>query len=315
LPLKAHDDVIVGIDHPDDCGVVRVSPDLAVVTTVDFITPLVDDPFDFGRIAAINSVSDIFAMGAKPVSALSVAGFPDTRLPLQVLTDILKGLLAGAEQCGVPIVGGHTVKSPEPLFGLAVTGVAHPDQLVLKSGAKAGDVLVLTKPLGSGVMTTALKNEKLSPEGIGIISDAMFTANDKASSLMLRHGVHAATDVTGFGLLGHADEMARACGLSFELDFDAIPVHDEAIPLAQAGSFPGGAKTNLENYAPSTSFSERLQPWQQLLLADPQTSGGLLIAFPADRLDDVLRDGRESGVFCAVIGRVTQVPDTHLVIS
>jgi selenide,water dikinase len=232
-----------------------------------------------------------------------------------VLTDILKGMLAGAEQCGVPIVGGHTVKSPEPLFGLAVTGVAHPDRLVLKGGAQLGDVLVLTKPLGCGVMTTALKNEKLSAEGIDKIIHAMLTANDKASALMLRHGVHAATDITGFGLLGHADEMARACGLTFELDFDAIPVHEEAIPLAQAGSFPGGAKTNLQNYAPVTSFAERLQPWQQLLLADPQTSGGLLMAFPHDHLEGVLKDCQENGVFCAVIGRVTAASNKQVAVT
>lgn len=304
--------MLVGIDHPDDCGVVRLSPELAIVTTVDVITPLVDSAFDFGRIAAINSLSDIFAMGARPISALSVAGFPDTRLPLQVLADILAGLVAGAEQCGVPVVGGHTVKNPEPLFGLAVTGIAHPDRLVLKGGARVGDLLVLTKPLGCGVMTTALKNERLSADGLATVSAAMLTPNDRASALMLRHAVHAATDITGFGLLGHAHEMARASGLTFELDFDAIPVHPEAVALAQAGCFPGGARTNLDNYAAQVAFGQELQPWQHLLLADPQTSGGLLLAFPPERIDAALQDCIDSGVFCAVIGRVTQASGRHV---
>lgn len=294
---------------------VRVAPDLAVVTTVDVITPLVDDPFDFGRIAAINSLSDIFAMGARPVSALSVAGFPDTRLPLQVLADILKGLVAGAQQCGVPIVGGHTVKNPEPVFGLAVTGIAHPDQLVRKGGGQPGDVLVLTKPLGTGVLTTALKNEKLSAQGLQRVCDAMFTANDKASALMVKHGAHAATDVTGFGLLGHADEMAGACGLTFELDFERIPVHPEAMPLAESDVFPGGARTNLENYSPRVAFADRLQPWQQLLLTDPQTSGGLLIALPPERVEAFNRECREGGVFSALIGRVSGQSDKRLVVA
>ncbi len=295
--------MIVGIDHPDDCGVVRLSDELAVVTTVDVFTPVVDSPFDYGRIAAINSLSDIYAMGAQPVSALSVAGFPDTRLPLSVLTEVVRGLVAGAADCGVPVVGGHTVKNPEPLFGLAVTGVAHPDRLIIKGGARPGDVLVLTKPIGIGVMTTALKNEKLSPAGAEAVTALMLQPNASAAAVMLRHGVSAATDVTGFGLLGHLHEMAKGAGLTAELDFPAVPVMEEALTLAEADLFPGGARTNLKAYAAGVSFAEDLADWQRLLLTDPQTSGGLLIALPPERLSEALADFAASGVTATPIGR------------
>lgn len=302
--------MIVGLENPDDCGVVRVAHDLAIVTTVDVFTPVVDSPFDYGRIAAINSLSDIYAMGARPVSAVSVAGFPDTRLPLDILTEILKGLIAGAAACGVPVVGGHTVKNPEPLFGLAVTGVAHPDRLVLKGGARPGDNLVLTKPLGIGVLTTALKNARLSPEGIVKVTELMLVPNDKAATIMLRHGAHAATDITGFGLLGHALEMARGAGLTIELHWSAIPVLEEALPLAESGLFPGGAKTNLKAYLQRVTLDPALAEWQSLLLADPQTSGGLLIAFPPARVDAALSDFAAEGIPARRVGRMLD-PSPH----
>lgn len=309
LPLNPHADVIVGLEHPDDCGVLRLSDELALVTTVDVFTPVVDSPFDYGRIAAINSLSDIYAMGARPVSALSVAGFPDTRLPLEVLTEILRGLLAGAADCGVPIVGGHTVKNPEPLFGLAVTGVAHPERLMTKGGARPGDILVLTKPLGIGVMTTALKNARLSAAGIARVTALMLSANDRAATLMSRHGAHAATDVTGFGLLGHLIEMARGAGLSAELHWSAIPVLDEALPLARAGLFPGGADTNLAADRESIDLDPALEDWQTRLLTDPQTSGGLLIAFPPERAEAALTDLAAAGIGGARIGRMHEARD------
>lgn len=284
----------------------RVSDDLAIVTTVDIFTPVVDDPFDYGRIAAINSLSDIFAMGAKPVSALSVAGFPDTRLPLWVLAEILKGLVAGAAACGVPVVGGHTVKNPEPLFGLAVTGIAHPDQLMRKSGACPGDILVLTKPIGIGVLTTALKHERLGPEGIARVVELMLTPNDGASEAMRRHGARAATDVTGFGLLGHALEMARGAGLTLEIDWSRVPVLDDAVALARAGAFPGGVRTNLNAYRDRTMIDPALAEWQTLLLADPQTSGGLLIAFPPERVEAASAEFDQLGIAMFEIGRVLQ---------
>lgn len=284
----------------------RLSDDLAIVTTVDVFTPVVDDPFDYGRIAAINSLSDIYAMGARPVSAVSVAGFPDTRLPLGILTEILKGLIAGAADGGVPVVGGHTVKNPEPLFGLAVTGVVHPDRLVLKGGAQPGDILVLTKPLGIGVLSTALKNERLSSAGIARVTEVMLAPNDKASATMLRHGAHAATDVTGFGLLGHLLEMTRAAGLTAELHWSRIQVLEDALPLAEAGCFPGGARNNLKAYLERVAFDPALSEWQSLLLADPQTSGGLLIAFPPERVDAALADLAAQGISACRVGRMLE---------
>jgi len=292
-----------------------VSDDLAVLTTVDVFTPIVDDPFVYGQIAAINSLSDIYAMGGRPVSALAVAGFPDSRLPLSVLSGILKGLVAGAASCRVPVVGGHTVKNPEPLFGLAVTGIAHPDRLVLKSGARVGDLLVLTKPIGIGVLTTALKNDRIAEDAIAEATALMLTPNDRASQIMLKYGAHAATDVTGFGLMGHAVEMARGAGLTLELHWSRVPLIPAAVPLARAGLFPGGARTNLEAYRDSVAIDYALAEWQALSLADPQTSGGLLIAFAPERAQRALSDLAEAGVPARTVGRVSQRQDKDVVVS
>jgi selenide,water dikinase len=315
LPPIRHPDILVGLDHPDDCGVVRVADDLAVVSTVDVFTPVVDDPFDYGRIAATNSLSDIFAMGARPISALSIAGFPDSTLPLTVLAEILKGLVEGAAACGVPVVGGHTVKNPEPLFGLAVTGIAHPQRLVLKGGARAGDVLVLTKPIGIGVLTTGIKNDKASPDAIERVTALMLTPNRTASEIMLAHGARAATDVTGFGLLGHAAEMARGAGLTAVLHWPRIPVLEDALPLAEAGVFPGGARTNLAAYSEILAADSALADWQTLLVADPQTSGGLLIAFPPERLDGALAAFTAADIPARVIGRMLAPRAHRLILS
>lgn len=304
MPFSTHPDVIAGLAAPDDCGVVRLRADLALVTTVDAFTPVVDDPYDYGRIAAINSLSDIYAMGARPVSALSVAGFPDTRLPLDVLAEVLRGLVEAAAAVGVPVVGGHTVKNPEPLFGLAVTGVIHPDRLTLKGGGRAGDWLVLTKPLGIGVMTTAIKNERLSAEGLRQVTELMLEPNARAAEIMVEQGARAATDITGFGFLGHLLEMAAGAGLGAEIAFDALPMLDEAVALARQGFFPGGARTNHDAYLGRLDFDPALEPWQRLLLTDPQTSGGLLIAFAPERLDAALNALHLAEVPARVVGRL-----------
>ena len=286
-----------------------------MVTTVDVFTPVVDVPYDYGRIAAINSLSDIYAMGARPVSALSIAGFPEGTLPLSVLTEIVTGLVDGARACGVPVVGGHTVKNPEPLFGLAVTGVAHPDRLVLKGGARPGDVLVLTKPIGVGVLTTGIKNERATAAGVRRVTELMLTPNQRAAEVMLARGARAATDVTGFGLLGHAVEMARGAGLTARLHWPSIPVLAEALPLAKAGVFPGGARTNLKAYADVLHADPALADWQTLLVADPQTSGGLLIAFPPERLDAALAGFAAAGVAAVPVGRMLARQGASVVLS
>jgi len=304
LPIVPHPDVLVGLETPDDCGVMRVREDLALVTTVDAFTPVVDDPFDYGRIAAINSLSDIYAMGARPLSALSVAGFPDTRLPLDVLAEVLRGLVAGAAGVGVPVLGGHTVKNSEPLFGLAVTGVIHPDRILRKGAGQAGDVLVLTKPLGIGVLTTAIKNERLDAEGLRRVTELMLTANARAAEIMVEQGARAATDITGFGLLGHLLEMVTGAGVGAELRFDAVPVLDEAFELARQGLFPGGARTNLRAYSERLEFDPLLEEWQRLLLTDPQTSGGLLITFAPEQAEDALAALQTAGVPATIVGRL-----------
>ncbi len=314
MPISTHPDVIAGLEAPDDCGVIRVREDLALVTTVDVFTPVVDDPYDYGRIAAINSLSDIYAMGARPVSALSVAGFPDTRLPLDVLAEVLRGLVEGAAAAGVPVVGGHTVKNPEPLFGLAVTGIVHPERLTLKGGGRAGDLLVLTKPLGIGVMTTAIKNERLSAEGTRLVTELMLTANARAAEIMVEHDARAATDVTGFGLLGHLLEMAAGAGLAAEVEFGAVPMLDEALEMARLGLFPGGARTNYEAYLDRLDFDPALEEWQRLLLTDPQTSGGLLICFAPERLDRALEALRLAGVSASVVGRLVPAARPRVVV-
>ena len=304
MPIVPHPDVLVGLETPDDCGVMRVREDLALVTTVDVFTPVVDDPYDYGRIAAINSLSDIYAMGARPVSALSVAGFPDTRLPLDVLAEVLRGLVAGAASVGVPVLGGHTVKNPEPLFGLAVTGVIHPDRILRKGAGQAGDLLILTKPLGIGVLTTALKNERLDAEGARRVTELMLTANACAAEIMVEQGAHAATDITGFGLLGHLLEMVAGAGIGAELRFDAVPMLEEAFEPARQGLFPGGAKTNLRAYSERLEFDPALDEWQRLLLTDPQTSGGLLIAFAPEQVEPALAALQAAGVPATIIGRL-----------
>jgi len=315
LPISTHPDVIAGLEAPDDCGVIRVREDLALVTTVDAFTPVVDDPYDYGRIAAINSLSDIYAMGARPVSALSVAGFPDTRLPLDVLAEVLRGLVEGAAAVGVPVLGGHTFKNPEPLFGLAVTGVIHPDRLALKGGGRAGDVLVLTKPLGVGVMTTAIKNERLSAEGTRLVTELMLTANARAAKIMMAHGARAATDITGFGLLGHLLEMVAGAGVGAEIDFASVPVLDEAVEMARMGLFPGGARTNYDAYIDRLDFDPELEEWQRLLLTDPQTSGGLLIGLAPERVDQLLLDLRLAGVPAAVVGRLVPAARSRVIVT
>lgn len=306
--------MIAGLEAPDDCGVIRVREDLALVTTVDAFTPVVDDPFDYGRIAAINSLSDIYAMGARPVSALSVAAFPDFRLPLDVLAEILRGLVEGAAAAGVPVLGGHTVKNPEPLFGLAVTGVIHPNELTLKGGGRAGDLLVLTKPLGIGVMTTAIKNERLSAEGTRLVTELMLSANARAAEIMVAHGARAATDITGFGLLGHLLEMTTGSRLAAEIDFPAVPILDEALELSRQDCFPGGARTNFDAYRERLDFDPSLEEWQRLLLTDPQTSGGLLICFAPDRVDQALAALELAGVPAAVVGRLVPATRSHAVV-
>jgi selenide,water dikinase len=267
--------VLVGTETWDDAGVVRVSAELALVQTVDFFTPIVDDPRDFGAVAAANALSDCYAMGGTPWTALSIVGFPQKTLPLDVLVATMQGAQDVLVEAGVALLGGHTVKDPEFKFGLAVTGRVHPDRIVRNRGARPGDLLLLTKPLGTGILATAVKRERLDPETAALLVRTMRTLNRAAGAAMVEAGAHAATDITGFGLLGHALHMARASEATLRFTASAVPALPRAHELLAAGVFPGGLKDNAAALARDVRLPE--DPAARLLF-DPQTSGGLLVA-------------------------------------
>ena len=296
LPPVTDPAVLVGTATADDAAVYRLRDDLAVVQTVDFFTPIADDPFDFGAISAANSLSDIYAMGARPSFALSIVGFPSKRLPLSVLERILEGASSVAAEAGISIIGGHSVDDTEPKFGLAVTGVVHPDRVLTNAGARAGDALVLTKPIGTGILATAAKQGLTDRDTTRRMLDVMRGLNRDAAEVMVEVGVHACTDVTGFGLLGHLREMAVGSGLDAELDLAAVPVLAAARDLAASDVVPGGTVENLRHVESHVDWAQGLSHVDRLLLADAQTSGGLLIAVAEDKADGLLAALVERGV-------------------
>jgi cysteine desulfurase len=297
--------VLVDTSTADDASVYRISHDLAIVQTVDFFTPIVDSPYDFGAIAAANALSDIYAMGAKPLYALSIVGFPSDRLPLTVLQDILKGAREKCAEAGVEILGGHSIDDPEPKFGLIITGLVHPDRILRNSGAQPGDVLILTKPLGTGILSTAVKRGLLSPHEQEELTTIMSSLNDKAAAAMEKYPVSACTDVTGFGLLGHLLEMTRASGVDAELTAKHIPVIPGCPDLVARKIIPGGTRNNLEYVGPFVSWSTRVADYLKFILADAQTSGGLLISVPQPVAADLLADLLATGVkVAAPIGKI-----------
>ena len=306
LAAATHPSLLVGFGSGDDAGVFRLADDVALVQTVDFFTPIVDDARAWGRIAAANALSDVYAMAARPVTALQVVGWPRDELPLEVLSDVLEGAASVLETAGCTLVGGHTVDDPEPKFGLAVTGLVHPDDLVTNATGLAGDVLVLTKPIGTGVVATAIKADKAPPDVVAEAVSQMTTLNAGAANAMRRVGVHAATDVTGFGLLGHLGELVRGSGVSAEIDADAAPILPGVEPLLAEGFIPGGTKRNLAAATRFTAFAPALTEQTRLLLADAQTSGGLLIAVDA-RLEKALHQAlADEGVTGWAIGRLVE---------
>ena len=303
MPEIADPRLLVGAGTFDDAGVVRLSEELALVQTVDFFTPVVDEPFDFGRIAAANALSDVYAMGARPFSALVVTTFPAGTLPLEVLRETLAGGLAVLRQEGVLPLGGHTVKGPEFTYGLAVTGLVHPDKVLTNAGARVGDALVLTKALGTGVLATALKRGELGDAERRALVASMVTTNRKAAEACEGEEVHALTDVTGYGLLGHGLEMAEASGVAIEIDASAVPFLPGAPAAAAAGSIPGGLLANLSWVEPKVRMAG-IADVTAKLLCDPQTSGGLLAAVAPNAVASFLEACARFGVSAAVIGRV-----------
>ncbi|TLM64734.1 MAG: selenide, water dikinase SelD [Deltaproteobacteria bacterium] len=287
-----------------DAGVYRLRDDCALVQSVDFFTPVVDDPLSFGRIAAANALSDLYAMGARPLTALNLVGFPRC-LDHAALVAILKGGAEKLAEAGAALVGGHTVEDDEPKYGLAVTGLVDPARMVSTVGARPGDRLVLTKPLGTGILATALKGEVITEAEMGEAIRSMQTLNKAASEAMLEVGVHACTDITGFGLLGHALEMAGASGVGLVIEAGALRIFPLVLDMAAIGLVPAGSYHNREYYLPQVVNRDELQPELVDILADPQTSGGLLLAVAPERLAALEGALQTRGVNAFVIGRIT----------
>ena len=299
-----HPDLLVGFEHGDDAAVYRLDDRVALVLTVDFFAPIVDDPFTYGAIAAANAMSDVYAVGGRPITALNVAAFPRS-LPFEVSAEILRGGAAKVSESGAIIVGGHTVDDDEPKYGLSVVGIVEPGRQVQNSTAEAGDVLVLTKPLGTGVVTTALKNGKALGEVLDAAVGSMLRLNLDAAEAMVSAVAHAATDVTGFGIVGHLMSMMRASGTTGKLRRSALPVLPGVVDLLQDGVAPGGTHRNLESCADSVTWAESIDDIDRLLMCDPQTSGGLLISVPEDAVDGLLADLTAREVVGTVVGDVT----------
>jgi len=313
LPPAMDPDVLVGTDTADDAAVYRVSDEIAIVQTVDFFTPIVDDPYMFGAISAANSLSDIYAMGARPLFALNIVGFPDKRLPLWVLEEILRGAHHKAAEAGICIIGGHTVEDVEPKFGLAVTGIVHPDHAIPNSAALPGDALVLTKLLGVGIISTAVKSGLADDIIAQEAGELMATLNRAACEAMVEVGANACTDITGFGLLGHLREMASGSQVDVTLSASAVPTLPAAWDLAGAGAVPGGTLNNLTHVSDHVTFAPAISRVEQLILADAQTSGGLLISLPESRVDALLAALQVRGVQAAArIGQVTAKGVGHI---
>jgi selenide,water dikinase len=316
LPLVTDPRVLIGAATADDAAVIALDAERALVLTTDFFTPIVDDPFEFGQVAAANALSDVYAMGGRPLSALGIVGFPDADLPASVLSEILRGGALKAKEAGIDVVGGHTIKTDEPIYGLAVVGEVHPGRIVSNAGARAGDRLVLTKPLGIGVIATAAKNDQdrldAMPEAIRV----MATLNKDACDAMLEVGAHAATDVTGFGLLGHLRNVCAASGVSAVVHSKDVPVLAAAREYVAEGIAPGGTHANWRFLNDWVNWGPQLTKDQQLLLADAQTSGGLLIALPAVAAPKLVAALERRGAPCAaIVGEILEGPAGRITVD
>ena len=306
--------LLVGLESPDDAGVYQISDDTALVQTVDFFTPIVDDPFTFGQIAAANSLSDIYAMGGRPITAMNIVGFPLGKLDIDILKEILRGGLEKLAEAEVVLVGGHSVEDQELKYGLSVTGLIHPKKVLTKQGAQAGDVLILTKPLGTGIIATALKGGLASTAAMKKIVASMTTLNRKAAEIIQDVGVHACTDITGFGLIGHAYEVARAGSIGICLHASSIPVFPEALEYARMGLVPGGGHANRSFYEPFVEYRDTISEELRDILYDPQTSGGLLFSVAKEKHKSLLKKFERAQVEVFVIGEVADKPKEKIVI-
>jgi len=307
--------LLVGSETGDDAAVYKLDDDTAIVFTTDFFTPIVDDAFDWGRIAAANALSDVYAMGGRPLLCLNIVGWPRDALPLSLLGRVLEGGLAVAREAGAIVAGGHTIDDAEPKYGMAVVGIADPKRIVTNAAARAGDLLVLTKPLGLGVISTAIKNQKASPDVVARAIETMTMLNAAASQAMLATGVRAATDVTGFGFLGHLHRMLLASGVAATVRASSVPVLEGARALAEAGQIPGGSKRNRRYVEPVVHFADGTDEVTRALLADAQTSGGMLIACPSEQLGSLRTELTARAVAFSEVGVVTGGPAGEITIE
>ncbi len=307
--------MIVGFDTADDAGVYRLRDDLAVVQTLDFFTPIVDDPYDYGRIAALNSINDVWAMAGTPLTAMAITCFPKKGVDPTILTEIMRGGLETLNKYGVTLIGGHSVDNEQIMFGYSITGVIDPDKVATNSGARPGDVIILTKPIGTGIISTGIKWGKTTAEVAARSVETMLTPGKYAAEAMRDFGIKGATDVTGFALLGHAWEMACASKVTIEIDSARVPVLAGATELAVQGMLTSGDKTNREYVGEDIEIAESVNKEMRHLLFDPQTAGGMLIAIPQERADQLLAKLREYYAHAAVIGRVVDRSSKSIVVG
>ncbi|RJO71567.1 MAG: selenide, water dikinase SelD [Myxococcales bacterium] len=316
VPLPSHPDLIVGPETHDDAGVFRLPEGRYLIQTVDFFPPMVDDPFTFGQVAAANALSDVYAMAGVPLTALCLMMFPSRELPTEILAEVLRGGFAKAQEAGALILGGHTLDDSPLKFGMAVTGTVEAAQLATNAAAKPGEVLILTKPLGTAVLTGARKVDLINEEAVQPAIDSMTRLNDTAALCLRQFDLHAATDITGFSLLGHALRFAQASHATFRLDTSRLPLLPGALDLVKMGAIPGGAMRNLKFVAPHSDFLPSLTSERKYLAADPQTSGGLLFSAPESKVDAVLRFLREHGIAeAAVFGEVLPRGEKTLLVA
>jgi selenide,water dikinase len=316
LPKQPHDpNVIVGFDLADDAGVFRLRDDLAIVQTLDFFTPIVDDPFDYGRIAALNSINDVWAMAGTPITAMAITCFPKKGVDFSILAEIMRGGLEVLTDNGVALLGGHSVDNQQIMFGYSVTGVIDPNKVATNAGARPGDVIILTKPIGTGVVSTGIKFAKTPPDVASASLETMLTSGKAAAEAMREFGVKGATDVTGFALLGHAWELARASRVTIEIDSSRMPLLPGAVDLAGAGLLTSGDKTNREYVGEDIVIAKSVSKQMSNLLYDPQTAGGLLISIPPDRSDALLAMLRKSYPHATNVGRVLERGRHSLIVT
>ena len=314
LPKITDPNLLVSGEKMDDAGVYKISNDMALVQTLDFFTPMVDDPYLFGQIAAVNSLNDVYAMGGRPLTAMNIVCFPNC-LDVQVLGHILEGGYSKIQEAGAVLLGGHSVEDNEPKYGLSVTGIIHPDQIITNGGAQPGQTIVLTKPIGTGIISTGIKGKVADDRSIDAAVSAMTALNDKASKAMVECGAAACTDITGFGLLGHMLEMAEASNVTIEMELSLVPILHGAHELAKMGIVPAGARSNLKFVENKVKWQKNVDDTYRDILADPQTAGGLLIAIDNKRADELINLLKEYGVKGYIIGRTAQFTGKNIIVE